>query len=54
MSVWKLEKHLKDEVIPALEAAITNEGITRRRVSTVEDVLRRGFWGRFRWLVLGR
>ena len=36
------------------KAANQNEQVTRLRVEAVEEVVRRGFWGRLRWLVLGR
>lgn len=36
------------------EAAAVNEQITRHRVEALEAVLGRGFWGRLRWLVMGR
>ena len=36
------------------QAAIVNESITRKRVEALEELLRRPFWGRLRWLVTGR
>lgn len=43
------------------EAALQNEALTRERVATLERhalavgvVLSRSFWGRLRWLLLGR
>ena len=35
-------------------AALENEQLTRVRVKRLEDLLERGFWGRFKWLFLGR
>lgn len=36
------------------KAANQNEQVTRFRVEAVEEVIRRGFWGRLCWLMLGR
>lgn len=36
------------------EAALTNEQITRRRVEAIEGLLSRSFWGRVKWLFLGK
>lgn len=36
------------------EAALQNEAVTRVRVKRLEDLLERGFWGRLKWLFLGR
>ena len=36
------------------QAAVNNELLTRQRVEILEGVLGRGFWGRMRWLLLGR
>lgn len=35
-------------------AASVNEQITRHRVEAIEFLLRRGFLGRLRWLIMGR
>lgn len=35
-------------------AALANERLTRQRVEMIEAVLGRGFFGRLRWLFLGR
>ncbi len=35
-------------------AALQNEALTRGRVKRLEDLLERGFWGRLKWLFLGR
>ena len=36
------------------EAAVNNELLTRQRVEYLEAMIGRGFWGRLRWLLLGR
>ena len=41
-------------VQPAIDAALFNEQLTRKRVEHVEALLYRGFWGRLRWLFLGK
>jgi hypothetical protein len=37
-----------------VQAALTNEQITRQRVERVENLLQRPFWGRLKWLLFGR
>lgn len=37
----------------AIKAVTNNEIVTRRRVDLMEGLLRRGFLGRLRWLVIG-
>ena len=44
----------QDQLTEGLRDAITNELITRRRVEALEELFQRGFWGRVRWLFLGR
>jgi hypothetical protein len=34
--------------------AIHNEMLTRQRVDKLEKIVLRGFWGRLKWLLLGR
>lgn len=41
-------------VVPALKAIASAEEQTRERVEAMENLLRRGFRGRLRWLFLGR
>lgn len=41
-------------VAPAIQAALENEKLTRARVDILEDVFRRPFFGRVKWLILGR
>jgi hypothetical protein len=41
------EKVLRDGVVPALQAA-------EQRVTALEAVIGRDFWGRLRWLLTGR
>ena len=48
-------------IIKDLNVAIQNEQITRQRVDTVEQqvlilraILARGFFGRLKWLIVGR
>ena len=38
----------------AIKAALTNEALTRQRVDSIEDLLRRGFVGRLKWVLKGR
>jgi len=52
---------LARRIAPAVDAALQNEAVTRQRVEALESglsylaaVLSRGFWGRLRWLILGR
>ena len=35
-------------------AALQNEQVTRARVDRIEALLSRGFWGRLKWMILGR
>jgi hypothetical protein len=41
-------------VTPDITSAFDNEKLTRLRVGRCEGVILRGFWGRLRWLFLGR
>ena len=43
-----------EAVAPAIQTALQNEQVTRQRVDMIEAVLARGFWGRIKWLCLGR
>lgn len=52
------------QIAEATEAALGNEQLTRQRVAVLERrsqedhavlaILSRGFWGRLKWLALGR
>jgi hypothetical protein len=48
------EKVIRDGVIPALKEAEAQVGAIDVRVSALEAVRARGFWGRLRWLLTGR
>lgn len=52
-NVARLQRQVS-EAADAVQAVHTNEGITRVRVSKVEEVIGRNLWGRFRWLLLGK
>lgn len=39
---------------PAMEALIRNQGIIKSHVEALEGWRARGFWGRLRWLIVGR
>lgn len=68
MSMTNAAAHRKLTQRTAIEAALSNEQVTRTRVDRLErariaDVARldelqawrrRGFWGRLRWLVRGK
>lgn len=52
---------LQEKAVPAINTALVNVGAVAERVTTLESrvngvgaLLARGFWGRLRWLVLGR
>lgn len=42
------------EIQSGVQAALTNEQITRQRVEAIETFLHRSFLGRLRWLFLGK
>lgn len=46
--------HVLDQLTPALEAAVQNEQLTRKRVEALEELARRPLRGRLEWLFLGR
>ena len=48
----KAKKH--EETRQAVVSALRNEQITRMRVETLEALLVRSFWGRMKWLLLGK
>lgn len=50
----KMANKTVEAIAPGIQAALTNEQITRQRVDAVEAVLRRPLLGRLRWLFLGR
>ncbi len=49
---------LARQVVPAVDAALQNEQLTRQRVTALEQwaqtFMSRTWWERWRWLVLGR
>ena len=47
-------RQIIEEHADAIKAAIVNEQLTRKRVDAIEDVLRRGFVGRLKWVVKGK
>lgn len=59
-----VNERLKEEMQSreeALKAVITNEGINRQRIDAIEkglivlsEVMSRGFFGRAKWLILGK
>ena len=42
-----------EETRKAVQSALTNEMITRKRVELLESLVARSFWGRLRWLLTG-
>lgn len=50
----KVTRAAVEQIKQEATAACTNEQITRQRVEAVEQVLRRPFFGRLKWLFLGR
>jgi hypothetical protein len=47
-------QEMDEEVKPLAQAAYMNEGYTRERVKRLEDAVYRPFWGRLKWLLLGK
>ena len=57
----KVTQHTVEQLAKATQAALQNEQVTRQRVDNIEAgltrvsvLLGRGFWGRLRWLVMGK
>ena len=50
----RVDRRTMQEYQSMAKAANQNEQLTRQRVEAVEEVIRRGFWGRLRWLLWGR
>jgi len=49
------ERRATEELLRAdIDAALHNEQVTRKRIENLETWARRGFLGRWKWLLLGK